>query len=103
MRKNLVSKIAGIVITAISLFLLTLIYPRLFALFGLLFVTACVILGLSLIASIPRGLELTLDAIRRSDASKRESAVCDYCGLALPTNSAHCPNCGAPVNKEDKC
>lgn len=84
MKKGLVSITTGAFLTAISLFLLALAYPKLFALFGLLFVTTCVIVGLSLMATIPRGLELLYATIRKSDASKRVSTVCKYCGLALP-------------------
>lgn len=53
MRKSLVSIAMGALMTALSLFLLALAYPKLFSLFGLLSVTAFIILGLSLLAAVP--------------------------------------------------
>ena len=71
MRKSLPSIAVGALLTSISLFLLALAYPRLFALFGLLFVTACVILGLSLIAAVPKVPELLYRAIRKPERRNR--------------------------------
>ena len=99
MRKSLPSIAVGALLTSISLFLLALAYPKLFPLFGLLFVTACIILGLSLIAAIPKALELIYKAIRKSESVEQESATCGYCGVVLPEKSVRCPNCGAPVKE----
>jgi uncharacterized paraquat-inducible protein A len=99
MRKSLPSIAVGALFTSISLFLLALAYPRLFALFGLLFVTAYIILGLSLIAAVPKVPELIYRAIRKPETVKQESATCGYCGVVLPEKSIHCPNCGAPVKE----
>lgn len=100
MRKSLPSIATGALIASISLFLLALAYPRLFALFGLLFVTACIILGLSLIAAVPKVPELLYRAIRKPEPSKQESTTCGYCGVLLPEKSVNCPNCGAPVHSK---
>ena len=89
--------VIGALMSSISLFLLAVAYPRLFPLFGLLFVTSCIILGLSLIAVISRVPELIYKAIRKRETVKQESTTCGYCGVVLPENSVHCPNCGAPV------
>jgi uncharacterized paraquat-inducible protein A len=99
MRKSLPSIAVGALLTSISLFLLALAYPRLFPLLGLLFVTACIILGLSLIAAIPKASELLYRAIRKSETAKQERATCGYCGVVLPEKSVRCPNCGAPVKE----
>jgi len=99
MRKSLPSIAVGALLTSISLFLLALAYPRLFPLFGLLFVTACIILGLSLIAAIPKAPELLYRTIRKPETAKQGSTTCGYCGVVLPENSVHCPNCGAPVKE----
>ena len=99
MRRSLVSIAIGALLTSLSLFLLALAYPKLFALFGLLSVTACIILGLSLIAALPKIPELIYKAIRKSRPSEKESETCKYCGLALQENSSYCPNCGSPVKK----
>jgi hypothetical protein len=69
MRKSLPSIAVGALLSSISLFLLALVYPRLFALFGLLFVTACIILGLSLIAAVPKVPELIYRAIRKPETA----------------------------------
>ena len=99
MRKSLPSIAVGAILTSISLFLLALAYPRLFALFGLLFVTSCIILGLSLIAAIPKVPELLYRAIRKPETAKQESTTCGYCGVLLPEKSVYCPNCGATVKE----
>jgi len=99
MRKNMSSIATGAFITTISLFLLTLAYPRLFALFGLLFVTACIVLGLSMIASIPKAVELVYEAFRKRETARERGATCGYCGLELAGESAYCPNCGASAKK----
>ena len=44
----------GALTSTISLLLLAIAYRPLFALFGLMFVTACIILGLSLLAAFPK-------------------------------------------------
>ena len=72
MRKSLLSIATGALITSFSLFLLALAYPKLFSLFGLLFVTACIILGLSLIAAIPKAPELIYKAIRKRETLKQD-------------------------------
>ena len=99
MRKSISSIAMGAFITSISLFLLALAYPKLFALFGILFVTACIIFGLSLLAETPKVPELIYEAIRKSEDTKKEGETCKYCGLTLPENATYCPNCGAPVRK----
>ena len=100
MRKSLPSIAVGAILASISLFLLALAYPRLFALFGLLFVTACIILGLSLIAAVPKVPELIYKTIRKPETVRQESTTCRYCGVVLPEKSIHCPNCGAPVHSK---
>ena len=99
MRKSLPSIAVGALLTSISLFLLALAYPRLFALFGLLFVTACIILGLSLIAAVPKVPGLIYKDIRKPETVEQETRTCGYCGVVVPENSVHCPNCGAPVKE----
>ena len=99
MRKSLPSIAIGALLTSISLFLLALAYPRLFPLFGLLFVTACIILGLSLIAAVPKVPGLIYKAIRKPETVKQESTTCGYCGLILREDLTYCPNCGAPVKE----
>ena len=54
MRKNIATIAVGAFMTALSLFLLSIVYPRLFALFGLLFVTASIVLGLTVLAAFPK-------------------------------------------------
>lgn len=97
MKRSLTSIAAGAFISAVSLFFLALAYPRLLTLFGLLLVTACVILALSLIAAIPKGLELAYNTLRESESLKKEAMKCKYCGSALITPTDRCPNCGAPT------
>lgn len=99
MRKSLLPIAVGAITTAISLFLLALAYPRLFALFGLLSVSACIILGLSMIASIPKAVELAYEAFRKREITRERGATCGYCGLELAGESTYCPNCGASAKK----
>ena len=99
MRKSLPSIAIGAFLASISLFLLALAYPRLFALFGLLFVTSCIILWLSLIDVVPKVPELIYRDIRKPETAKQESTTCGYCGIVLPEKSVRCPNCGAPVKE----
>ena len=99
MRKSFPSIAAGALLTSLSLFLLALVYPRLFALFGLLFVTSCIILGLSIIAAVPKVPELIYKAIKKPETAKQESTTCGYCGVILREDLTYCPNCGAPVKK----
>lgn len=70
MRKSLASIAIGAFITSLSLFLLALAYPKLFALLGLLFVTACIILGLSIIAVMQKAPGLIYKAIRKLETAK---------------------------------
>lgn len=97
MKRSLISIAAGAFLSAVSLFFLALVYPRLLALFGLLLVTACVVLALSLIAAIPKGLELAYNTLRESGSLKKEVMTCKYCGSTLITATDRCPNCGAPT------
>ena len=99
MRKSLPSIAVGALLTSISLFLLALAYPKLFPLFGLLFVTSCIILGLSLIAAVPKVPELIYRTLRKRETAKQESTTCGYCGVVLKEDLTYCPNCGAPVKK----
>ena len=99
MRKSISQIAINAFIASLSLFLFALAYPKLLAVFGLLFVTACIILGVSLIAALPRTPELIYNVIRKSDDTKKEGETCKYCGLTLPENATYCPNCGAPVRK----
>jgi hypothetical protein len=96
-KRSLISFAVGAFLSALSLFFLTLAYPLLLTLVGLLLVTACVVLALSLIAAIPKGLELAISRIRDSGSSKKEVMTCKYCGSALMTAVDRCPNCGAPT------
>jgi len=102
MKNSLVSIAVGAFMTAISLFLLAIAYPKLFALLGLLLVTACIVFGLSLIGAIPKGLGLAYSAIEKFESVNKEAANCRYCGLSLPTNSDRCPNCGAATRQSSK-
>ena len=54
MMRSIATVAIGALITALSLFLLSLVYPKLFALFGMFFVTACIILGLAVLAAFPK-------------------------------------------------
>jgi len=99
MKKSLFSIAAGALLTSISLFLLAVAYPMLFPLFGLLSVTACIILGLSLIADIPKVPKLIYKAIKKPETVEQESTTCRYCGVVMPKKSVRCPNCGAPVKE----
>ena len=99
MRKSIASIAAGAFITTFSLFLLVIAFPQLFALFGLLFVTSCIILGLSLIAALPRAPALIYKTLRKTEETEEKGVVCSYCGFALPENATYCPNCGAPLKK----
>jgi hypothetical protein len=96
-KRSLISIATGAFVSAVSLLFLALAYPRLMTLFGLLLVTACVVLALSLIAAIPKGLELAYNTIRESGSVKKEVMTCKYCGSALITATDRCPNCGAPT------
>ena len=96
MRKSIFSIAVGAFITSVSLFLLSLAYPRLIALFGLLFLTACIILGLSIIAAIPKVPAKIISYLHKSQKKEGEHKFCRYCGAALPEGVTSCPTCGGP-------
>ena len=97
MRKSIFSIAVGAFVTSVSLFLLSLAYPRLFALFGLLFVTACIILGLSIIAALPKVPATIYSYLHKSQKKEREQKFCRYCGIPLPEGVTSCPRCGGSI------
>lgn len=96
MRKSIASIAAGALMTALSLFLLFIAYPQLFALFGLLFITSCIILGLSLMAVLPKVPAKIYGYFRKPEKKEEGQRFCSYCGTVLPEGSTYCPRCGGP-------
>jgi len=96
MRKSIASIAAGALITTLALFLLSIAYPQLFALFGLLFVTSCIILGLSLIVALPKAPAKIYGYFRRPEKKEEGRRFCSYCGTVLSEGSTYCPRCGGP-------
>lgn len=70
-RNSLLTITIGAIITTVALFMFSLAYPQMFALFSLLFVFSMIIIGLSLLAYVPRIPALVISMIRLSVAKSR--------------------------------